>query len=150
MGYTTKPASDVVGLGISAIGDVRGAFAQNVKKLAHYYEALDAGRFPIERGYALSLDDSIRRHVIGELMCNFHVDRSLVEERFGINFGSYFAEELDRLEGGGGPVADKLLEISPAALRVTPRGRLFVRTICMHFDKYLPSHQGQTVFSRTV
>jgi oxygen-independent coproporphyrinogen-3 oxidase len=150
MGYTTKPASDVVGLGVSAIGDVRGAFAQNVKKLPPYYDALDAGRFPIERGYALSADDGLRRHVISELMCNFYVDRADVERRFGIDFGDYFAEELEHLASPGGPAADGLLDISERALHVTPRGRLFVRTICMQFDKYLPSHQGQAVFSRTV
>ena len=43
----------MVAVGVSAIGDVRGAFAQNEKKLVGYYEALDAGRFPVERGYAL-------------------------------------------------------------------------------------------------
>ena len=43
-----------------------------------------------------------------------------------------------------------LLEITDDALSVTARGRLFVRTICMHFDRYLPAHAGQTVFSRTV
>jgi hypothetical protein len=33
---------------------------------------------------------------------------------------------------------------------VPPAGRLFVRNICMQFDKYLPAHSGQTVFSRTI
>ena len=33
MGYTTRRATDMVGVGLSAIGDVSGAFAQNVKKL---------------------------------------------------------------------------------------------------------------------
>lgn len=150
MGYTTKPASDVVGLGISAIGDIRGAFAQNAKKLPHYYAALDAGRFPIERGYPLSFDDSVRRHVISELMCNFYVDRAGVEAQFGVDFGTYFADELDELTAPGGAAVDDLIDISDDALRVTARGRLFVRTICMHFDKYLPSHKGQAVFSRTV
>jgi hypothetical protein len=37
MGYTTRPASDMFGVGVSAIGDVQGAFAQNVKKLPEYY-----------------------------------------------------------------------------------------------------------------
>lgn len=150
MGYTTKPAADVVGLGISSIGDLRGAFAQNVKKLPPYYEAIDAGRFPIEKGYALSTDDMARRYVISELMCNFHVDRAAVESRFGLEFDSYFGRELAALSSAAGPVADGLLEISAEALTVKPRGRLFVRTIAMHFDKYLPAHSGQTVFSRTV
>jgi len=150
MGYTTRPAPDCVAVGISAIGDVRGAFAQNHKTLARYYQAIDAGIFPIERGYALSDDDKVRRHVITELMCNFHVSRSAVEGQFGINFGAYFAKELATLSAADGPVGDGLLEIDDEALTITPRGRLFVRNVCMAFDRYLKSHEGQSVFSRTI
>jgi oxygen-independent coproporphyrinogen-3 oxidase len=152
MGYTTRPAPDSVAVGISAIGDVRGAFAQNHKTLARYYQAIDAGTFPIERGYALSDDDRLRRYVITELMCNFHVSRMAVESRFAIDFDAYFANELARLTQPDGPVSDGLLEIDDDALTVTPRGRLFVRNVCMTFDRYVPSHQGQVgpVFSRTI
>lgn len=150
MGYTTRPAPDSVAVGISAIGDVRGAFAQNHKTLARYYQAIDSGTFPIERGYALSPDDLVRRHVITELMCNFHVDRKAVEERFGINFGAYFAKELTRLSALDGPVGDGLLEIDDAALTVTARGQLFVRNVCMTFDRYLAAHEGKPTFSRTI
>jgi oxygen-independent coproporphyrinogen-3 oxidase len=73
MGYTVQSARDMVALGVSGIGDVQGAFIQNVKKLSEYYGALDAGRFPIERGYVLGEDDRIRRYVITELMCNAHL-----------------------------------------------------------------------------
>jgi len=140
MGYTTRPAPDMIGVG--------GAFAQNEKKLPRYYEAIDAGRFPIERGYLLSDDDLLRRHVITQLMCNFHVDTRAVNERFGIDFDRYFAPELDELAAG--PAADGFLEIGKDALSVTPRGRLFVRNISMSFDRYLPSHAGRRVFSRTI
>ncbi|HEX6973242.1 MAG TPA: hypothetical protein VF147_02510, partial [Vicinamibacterales bacterium] len=150
MGYTTRPAPDMLGTGVSAIGDVRGAFAQNMKKLPSYYGAIDAGRFPIERGYGLSDDDLIRRHVITELMCNFHLDRTAVETRFGIDFDRYFEPELAELSDGPGPVADGFLSIGRDALDVTARGRLFVRNICMTFDKYLPTHAGRPVFSRTI
>ena len=150
MGYTTRPAPDMLGLGVSAIGDVRGAFAQNVKKLPSYYDAIDAGRFPIERGYLLSADDLVRRYVITELMCNFHVSRRAVDERFGIAFDRYFAAELAELMSGSGPVADGFLTVGSEGLDVTPRGRLFVRNICMTFDSYLPAHQGRPVFSRTI
>jgi oxygen-independent coproporphyrinogen III oxidase len=150
MGYTTRPAPDMVGAGVSSIGDVRGAFAQNEKKLPAYYKAIDAGHFPIERGYRLSADDLVRRHVIAELMCNFHVDGARVQQRFGINFGAYFAAELDLLQAADGPVADGFLGVDGNTLTVTPRGRLFVRNICMTFDRYLPSHAGRPVFSRTI
>jgi oxygen-independent coproporphyrinogen-3 oxidase len=150
MGYTTRPAPDMLGLGVSAIGDVRGAFAQNHKKLPHYYQAIEAGTFPIERGYALSADDLVRRHVITQLMCNFHVDYATVETQFGVRFDDYFRGELDELSAAGGPVTDGFLDIGRRALDVSARGRLFVRNICMTFDRYLPAHQGKPVFSRTI
>jgi oxygen-independent coproporphyrinogen III oxidase len=150
MGYTTRAAPDSVAVGISAIGDVRGAFAQNHKTLARYYQAIDAGAFPIERGYALSEDDTLRRHVITELMCNFHVSIPSVEEKFGINFGAYFARELTALSALDGPVGDGLLRITVDELTVMPPGRLFVRNICMAFDRYLKPHEGRPVFSRTI
>ena len=151
MGYTTKPATDMVGVGVSAIGDVRGAFAQNVKTLSAYYAMLDAGRMPILRGYALDPDDLLRRYVITQLMCNFHLDRRQVERRFGIDFGSYFAREIEELSGGVSPVAHGFLTIDSEAIEVLPRGRLFVRNICMVFDRYLKSKpQDKPVFSRTI
>jgi oxygen-independent coproporphyrinogen-3 oxidase len=150
MGYTTRLAGDMLGVGLSAIGDLRGAIAQNVKTLPPYYAALDAGTFPIERGYILTTDDAIRRHVILALMCNFHLDRQDAASRFGIDFDSYFAAELEALTAPTGPAADGLLRITDTALEVPSHGRLFVRNICMYFDKYLAAHSGQSVFSRTI
>ena len=49
-GYTVIPGDDVLGLGISAIGDVRGAYVQNEKKLSVYEEMITAGRLPVARG----------------------------------------------------------------------------------------------------
>jgi oxygen-independent coproporphyrinogen-3 oxidase len=150
MGYTTQPAADLLGLGVSAISDVQGAFAQNVKKLTSYYAALDGGRFPIERGCALGADDLVRRHVITQLMCNFRIDRASVAGMFGLDFDTYFGGELETLCAADGAVSHGLLTVTPDALEVTPRGRLFVRSICMAFDRYLPAHQGTAVFSRTI
>jgi oxygen-independent coproporphyrinogen-3 oxidase len=150
MGYTTRRAGDMLGVGVSAIGDLDGAFAQNVKKLSTYYDALDAGRFPIERGYALSADDLLRRHVITELMCNFYLDRTETSRRFGVAFDAYFDHELAALSAPGGPVEHGFLVMTGNSLEVTGHGRLFVRNICMQFDKYLPIHDGRPVFSRTI
>ena len=150
MGYTTCLAPDTVGVGVSAISEVGGAFAQNVKQLTAYAAALDAGRFPIERGYALDGDDRARRHVITQLMCNLRVDCRVVDRLFGIEFSTYFKRELDTLQSPGGPVDDGFLCVTPDALEVTPRGRLFVRTICMTFDRYLGTHNDKPVFSRTI
>ena len=80
MGYSVMPASDMIAFGISGIGEVQGAFFQNEKKLSTYYEALDAGGLPVQRGYVLDEDDRIRQHVIREIMCNFRVSKSDVAE----------------------------------------------------------------------
>jgi oxygen-independent coproporphyrinogen-3 oxidase len=149
MGYTTRPAPDMLGVGVSAIGDVRGAFAQNTKKLSSYYAAIDGFRFPVERGYVLDADDHLRRHVITQIMCNFQLDVRDVERRFGIDFPGYFREELDELRRG--PEAHGFLRCGPDRLEVTPIGRLFVRNVCMSFDRYLRKKTAdKPIFSRTV
>ena len=147
-GYTTKPATDTLGLGISAIGDLAGAYAQNTKKLADYYRAVDAGRFATARGYALSDEDRLRREWITKLMCNFRIDLRDFAARWHIDVCAYFASDLALLEQ---PLADGLVEIDEAELRVTPLGRFFIRNICMAFDPYLRG-RGRTgpTFSRTV
>jgi len=152
MGYTVQSARDMVALGISGIGDVQGAFVQNTKKLPEYYAALEARRFPVERGYALSDDDTFRRHVITELMCNCHLDMPEVERRFGISFREYFSQELTELTADGSPTTDGLVRVGPDAIEVTPTGRLFIRNVCMVFDRYLRARtaSAKPVFSRTV
>ncbi len=152
MGYTVMPASDMVGIGISGIGEVQHAFFQNEKKLSTYYEALDAGRLPVARGYLLDEDDRIRQYVIQQIMCNFRIGKADVRERFDVDFDDYLATSLDRLdevrEAG-------FIELDDDGLRVTPQGRVFVRNVCMAFDRYLlekeaAEAQDRPVFSRTV
>ncbi|MEJ2504132.1 MAG: coproporphyrinogen III oxidase, partial [Gemmatimonadota bacterium] len=153
MGYTVMPASDMVAVGISGIGEVQHAFFQNEKKLSRYYEALDAGRLPVAKGYLLDEDDVVRQYVIQQIMCNFRVSKPEVEARFGVDFDRYFADSLDRLadvRDAGFVVEDD------GDLRVTPQGRLFVRNVCMEFDRYLAEKESRAqekdtpVFSRTV
>ena len=71
--------------------------------------------------------------------------------RHGIVFADYFATALAELTGPDSPAAHGLLEVTPDVLRVTPRGRLFVRNIAMAFDRYLRHHtEERPTFSRTV
>lgn len=149
MGYTVMPAADQLGFGISSIGDVRGAFAQNVKKLSTYYAAIEADDLPVERGYVLDKDDVIRRYVIGHIMCNFTLRMADVEARYGVLFREYFAEELRELAE---MVDVGFLTIGADRLDVTPLGRLFVRNVCMVFDRYLRAKlaSDRPTFSRTV
>jgi len=149
MGYTTHPAKDSVGFGISAIGDLGGAFAQNTKKLNRYRDALERGLPPIERGFERSRDDELRRDVIQSLMCNFHLDIRAIERAHGIDFAAYFAESLRSLDHG--PGSNGFVTRTAEAIAVTEPGRLFIRNICMEFDAYLEKREGEKpTFSRTV
>ncbi len=150
MGYTTMPATDMLGVGVSAISDIRGAFTQNVKKLNTYYAAIDAGRFPTERGYILEADDLLRRYVITQLMCNSDLDRRQVEHRFGISFDAYFRHELRSLTADPGPEIHGLVRIDSEKIEVLPLGRLFIRNICMVFDRYRRTDTEEPLFSRTI
>ncbi len=152
MGYAVQPAPDLVGLGLSAIGDVADAFMQNAKKLSGYETAISAGRLPTERGYALNEDDRRRRWVIIRLMGAFRVEGAAFEAAFGVAFAECFPAELAALRAARGPVEDGLLEIDGDTLIVTGRGKAFVRSICMVFDSYLARRTNgpAPVFSRTV
>jgi oxygen-independent coproporphyrinogen-3 oxidase len=149
-GYTVIPGDDVLGLGISAIGDVRGCYAQNYKKLSQYREAIEAGRLPVERGFSRSADDDLRREIIHELMCNFRLDIPAFEKAHGVRFADYFAEDLKRLAEHE---AEGLVTVSPERIEATPTGELFVRNVAMCFDRYWrEKHEGsdKPIFSRTV
>jgi oxygen-independent coproporphyrinogen-3 oxidase len=45
---------------------------------------------------------------------------------------------------------DGLVEIDDAGIRVTSRGRFFLRNICMPFDSYLGESPDGPTYSRTV
>jgi oxygen-independent coproporphyrinogen-3 oxidase len=132
-GYSTRAGLDLVGLGMSAIGQVGDLYYQNHRTIDDWASALDAGHLPIWRGHRLNRDDRIRRAVIRSLMCRGELDMREIANRFDIDCHSYFAAELERLA----PLAaDGLIELGPWRLQVTPLGRLLVRAIAMPFDAY--------------
>jgi len=63
-----------------------------------------------------------------------------VEADYGIDFSDYFRSEMSVLAGF---VEQGLLEQEGRDYRLTQRGRLVVRKICMAFDVYLPEHMKQ-------
>lgn len=147
MGYTVRQCPDMIGLGLSSIGNVDGAFVQNEKKLSRYLAALDAGELPIERGVCLSTDDRVRSHVIRELMCNFRVDKRAVESAYGVCFDRYFAGALERLAEYE---KDGLASADGAEVRATGQGRYIARNLAMCFDAYRGPNAASSGFSRTV
>jgi oxygen-independent coproporphyrinogen-3 oxidase len=146
-GYSTHADSDMIGLGVSAIGRIGPTYYQNRKVLDEYYAALDAGRLPIARGLELSQDDLVRRAVIQALACHFRVSIESIELAYLVDFASYFAPELRDLKA---LERDGLVEVTPEWIVVTPRGRLLVRIVCMVFDRYLRERQARATYSKVI
>ena len=146
-GYSTHADCDLVGMGVTAIGQVDDCYAQNRRTLEDYYNAIDAGRLAVFKGYTLNLDDKIRRKVIENIMCYGRVDFPAIDTLFGIDFTDYFSLELEQLQT---MQQDGLISITEGAIQVLPPGRLLLRNICMTFDRYLPQARQRAKFSRVI
>ncbi len=144
-GYSTHSECDIVGLGLSSIGQVADSFSQNEKSLDKYYQALESGQLPIVKGLIINQDDKIRRDLIMELICHFEVNISSLEKRYSIKFANYFASSLEKLSEMQN---DGLIEMKNDTLKVLDKGRILVRNICMIFDNYLESSDAK--FSKTI
>lgn len=147
MGYATKPAPHMLAFGMSGIGDVCDRFAQNDADLGAWGEAIDAGRLPIVKGHKLSDDDRLRRLVILNVMCNLELPWALTERAFGAPADRLLAGELTALPP---LVEDGLVTVDDRGLRITEKGRYFVRNVAMIFDAYLAGAGDKPLFSRTV
>jgi oxygen-independent coproporphyrinogen-3 oxidase len=146
-GYSTHPDSDLIGLGVSAIGRVGAHYSQNVKTLTDYYDALRRGEFPVARGLTLNRDDLVRRVVIMAIMCHGRVDIESIELAHLINFRQYFAPEIEQLQL---LVEKGLVVMESDGVRVTPTGRFFVRAVAMVFDRQLQADKTVERFSRII
>lgn len=148
-GYSTCLATDLIGLGPSAISQFGDSFSQNAKDLDPWSEVIEQGKLPIIRGLQVTEEDKLRKHVIMSLACQLTLDIAATEQQFGIDFNQHFAESLASM---GDFERDGLVEITPLHINVSKRGRLLLRNICMSFDQYIQAGRGQGPgrFSRTI
>ncbi len=147
-GYTTKGGADLIGIGLTSIGNGVDYYAQNYKDLKPWEEAIDNGDLPIFKGYKLSDDDQLRQFVIMELMSNFSLNIKRVEDTFKINFKEYFDDAIIALKEFE---EAELLKISNEKIEVSQTGTMLIRNICMPFDAYLNKiPEEKRRFSKTI
>ncbi len=145
MGYTTQNTGMLLGLGVSSISDVGAAFAQNHKAIHDYYQAINAGKLSVVKGYFLTEEDVDFKRYILNISCNgrttFHTKHILLLKEFTFI-------ELEKL------AADGLVQWNQTGLMVTELGKHFIRNICKAFDLQLLRCQQQTtaklLFSKAV
>lgn len=147
-GYTTKGGADLIGIGVTSIGNGVDYYAQNYKDLELWEKAIDNEDLPVFKGYKLSDDDILRQFVIMELMSNFSLNIKKVEEQFKINFKEYFDDALKALKEFEDA---QLLKIFDDKIEVFATGAMLIRNICMPFDAYLNKiPEDKRRFSKTI
>lgn len=147
-GYTTKGGADLIGIGLTSIGNGIDYYAQNFKELEAWENALDSGDLPIFKGYRLSNDDQLRQFVIMELMSNFSLNIKRVEDKFNIDFKEYFNDALKALQEF---CEADLITISNEKIEISQTGTMLIRNICMPFDAYLNKiPEEKRRFSKTI
>ena len=136
MGYTTNTTKLLIGLGCSSISDTWDGFAQNIKTVEEYQKAVNEGHFPLFKGHSLTNEDlEIRQHILN-LMCKHQtpLDKYYVESK----------EKFDEF------IADGLIEVTSDKLQIKEAGKLFLRNICLSYDKrYWKKVPDGNVFSTT-
>jgi len=144
-GYSTKAGVDIYAFGMSSISQVDSIYAQSTKDISKYQELIEAGTLPIEKGYILNEEDVIRRNVIMRLMCDLELDYKQMSHSLKLDFKTHFETELSNLDEFE---QDELIQLDTRRLKVTDKGRLFIRNIAMTFDAYLGEGEGR--FSKTI
>ncbi|MHA6323953.1 oxygen-independent coproporphyrinogen III oxidase [Roseivivax sp. CAU 1753] len=84
-GYTTDGADTLVALGPSAISRLGLGYAQNLASTRHWTSAVEAGRLPTSRGYAMTPEDLLSADAIEQVMCAGKVDFAALSRRHGLS-----------------------------------------------------------------
>ncbi len=140
MGYTTESAKNLIGLGVSSIGNGNRSYAQNDKNLKSYLQKLENGQWPVIKGHLLTDREVLTRDIIEDLMCHFQTDKL-------IEYSTYDADIYHKLEGFK---VDGLMTFDNKTAKVNEKGRAFVRNIAMLFDSHLNESEKKPIFSRTI
>lgn len=144
MGYTTHNTEILLGLGVSAISTVPGAFIQNDKSLHNYYAAINEGASAAVKGIFTTDEDIRFGHYIMDIICNGTTEFSAIDST---TISTYSMPALKDF------AADGLLHINGLKVTVTDTGRNYVRNICSALDLYLARKrvdERKRVFSNAI
>jgi oxygen-independent coproporphyrinogen-3 oxidase len=133
-GFSTRPESDILALGVSAIGRIGAVAYQNLDRLTDYEAALQDGRLPVARGLVMARGDLARECVIKGLLCQGRVPFESISLSHLMDMRTSFSREfalLDPLIQAG------LVDVDNEALELTPIGTWFAPVVAAVFDHEL-------------
>jgi len=124
---------DQVGFGLTGFSSYRDRFDINTQYFKEYYEAIDAGKLPINRGLVRSTEEQARWAIVLPLK-NRDVRKNEFKARSGFEFDDVFKTKVALLKQYG------LLEDTGKVVRLTELGGFVADEVCEQFNSipYLP------------
>lgn len=105
IGVSEMHSPDIVGIGPGAISAVGECYSANAAVGACYQASIiEQGKLPMVSGLELEADDILRREIMGMILAAGIIRISYIEDKWGICFTQFFAQEsrqLGELEGRG-------------------------------------------------
>ncbi len=130
-GYSIRRATDLVGLGMSAIGRVAGTFLANHRKLRNYQSRASLGQIPVERAYTPTRREDAIASAIEAVMCHGRLDLEAAGIEWGGHVGLFGSDVWDRLL----PLQeDGVVERCGESIHLTPVGRFVARHVAAALD----------------
>jgi oxygen-independent coproporphyrinogen-3 oxidase len=118
--------ADMLGLGVSSFGHLRGVHYQNEKDIGPYIERVNEGELPLRRAMTLSDHQRLVRELVLQMKLGV-VSLAYFREKFGVAVDQQFAQAFGALEAAGD------LTVAEGELRLTRSALLRVDTLLTAF-----------------
>ena len=142
MGYTPNYTRCSIALGASSISDSWTMYVQNEKTVERYQEIVNKGKLPIIKGHRLTRSEEMMRKHILNLMCKDYTSWD-VDSQDAIAI-TPFLSNLDQL------VEDGLVKYNASKIKITEKGKFFIRNICSSIDPIFQDSSSSQVFSKAI
>lgn len=132
-GYTDDDARSLIGFGATSIGRTPFGYVQNLSETGAWGRAVEAGRLPVSKGLAMSMEDCLRAYVIERIMCDGTIDLDVAGGFFDAE-PDWYEPEIEQLDI---LARDGLIIRAGAKIALTPAGVGLARIVAATFDSYL-------------
>lgn len=127
---------DQIGLGLTAFSSLRDRFGLNTQHFQEYYQKIEAGKLPLNRGYVRNQDEQMRWAIILPLK-NRRVWKNYFQQVTGASLNEVFRDKIERLK------AFDLLFENEEKIELTKLGAFVADEVAQqfHHQDYIPFPQ---------
>jgi oxygen-independent coproporphyrinogen-3 oxidase len=137
-GYCTRRTTgQVYAFGITGISQLATAYSQNTKDLSTYISQVNAGQYPIAKGYILNKEEQITREIISALMCNYTVNWEDIATRMNLSVADVKGALNYKEEVLTDFAKDGIIKFDNDYITVLPDAAPFVRNVAASLDKLM-------------